>query len=375
MDSLRTLLVGSWPGPKYDHNPFIQMFCQSLTDAGLQVIDVPDPRHLNNSDVDVLHIHWPEKVFWDAGPWPRVAVRLAATLMALRRLKRSGVKLVWTVHNLKPHDLALRYQPLWALYSAELCRLVDGFVTLSPSTVDVVRRHLPGLRHKPGIYAWHPPYSQHSESGDRENVRRALGIGPYTKLIGFVGYVRPYKGLEDLIRAIREINDGTVALMVCGTAFRQEYARRIRELASGDKHIHLNLTRLSDREFSASALACDLIVLPFRSSLHSGSLINAVSHGRAALTPDTPFAASLCDAVGGSFVQTYTPPLTPEILRLAQAAQGAPRLGALSTSVSGPKLASFYHSLIHTSAADSDDPSTVPAMDPQTSEAIRTPGR
>ena len=345
MNCLRALRVGSWPGAKFDHNPYLSMFCGSLRDAGVHIIDVADPRHLAASSIDVLHVHWPEKVFWDGGSWPRVTARLTSTLMALRRLKQSGVKLVWTVHNLRPHDLEFRYKPLWALYAPELCRLVDGFVTLSPSTVEVVRQNLPGLRQKPAIYAWHPAYRQHTESGDRENTRRALKIDPDTKLFGFLGYVRPYKGIEELISAFRNLRDEKVALMICGTAFRNEDAQQIRELAQGDRRIYLDLRRVSDQEFSALTVACDVIVLPFRSGLHSGSLVSAVSHGRAALTPDSPFAASLREAVGEEFVHTYTAPLTPEILDCAEGARKAPALEALSTDISGQKLADFYRSL------------------------------
>ena len=40
------------------------------------MIDVSDPRLVAASEIDVLHIHWPEKVFWDGGSFPRVIARL-----------------------------------------------------------------------------------------------------------------------------------------------------------------------------------------------------------------------------------------------------------------------------------------------------------
>jgi hypothetical protein len=79
------LRVGSWPGRDY-HNPFVRNFCQSLVKSRVSVIDVSDPRQIAASEIDVLHIHWPEKVFWDGGSFLRVIVRLFGTLKALRRL-------------------------------------------------------------------------------------------------------------------------------------------------------------------------------------------------------------------------------------------------------------------------------------------------
>ena len=93
-------------------------------------------------------------------------------------------------------------------------------------------------------------------------------------------------------------------------------------------------------------LAADAIVLPFRTGLHSGSLIHAVSHRRPAVTPDSPFSDSVRHEVGGEWVQTYTPPLTAEILASVEPVHGEPSLDSFSASSSGPKLMSFYRALI-----------------------------
>lgn len=345
-DQSHPLRIGSWPGADYKDNYFIEMFCRSLSDAGLHVISVADPRHLKNSDIDVLHIHWPEKTFWDGGGYARVVARTAATLAAMRRMKKHGVRLVWTVHNLKPHDIELRYKPLWSLYSHQLCRLVDGFVTLSPATVEVVRRELRGLSRKAGTYAWHPPYPLAATQEDRLTVRAQLGIDLDTRVFGFLGYLRPYKGIEELIIAFRAIQGERYALLICGAAFRDEYAQRVRDLSAGDTRIHLQLRRLSDQEFSAFSSAMDVVVLPFRGGLHSGSLVHAISQSRVAVTPRSPFAGSLREAVGNQWVLTYDPPLAPEILLRSEPAGGAPQLQSLGTDISGPKLARFYENLM-----------------------------
>ena len=69
-----TIRVGSWPGPDAVNNAFIQMFCSSIAGAGGEVIPVTDPRRVQ-PELDILHVHWPEKVFWDGGPMHRVDAR------------------------------------------------------------------------------------------------------------------------------------------------------------------------------------------------------------------------------------------------------------------------------------------------------------
>jgi glycosyltransferase involved in cell wall biosynthesis len=339
------LRVGSWPGRDY-HNPFVRNFCQSLVESRVSVIDVPDPRLVAASEIDVLHIHWPEKVFWEGGSFPRVIARLFGTLKALRRLKQSGVILVWTVHNLRPHDLAIRFKPLWTYYVSQLGELIDGFVTLSPATVDVVRQKIHWLRKTRAIYAWHPPYPREPMPADIDSVRRDLGIGHDEYLFGFLGMIRPYKGVEELIRAFREVQDYGYSLLIAGAPVPDEYALRIGELAAGDQRIHLVLRSLTDLEFSSFAAAANTLVLPFRDNLHSGSLVHAVSQHKTALTPETPFSRNLGETVGREWVQTYSSPLTPEVLLSAKPAKGLPSLDALDVSRSGTKLAEFYRSLI-----------------------------
>lgn len=340
------LRIGSWPGSKYPNNPFIQIFCDSLTDSGLQIVNVSDPRYVRASEIDVLHIHWPEKVFWDGRSTHRIIARLVATIFALRRLHKSGVTLVWTVHNLKPHDLEPGFKPLWLLYLSQLCKLIDGFVTLSPSTVEVARREIRGLRQKPAIYAWHPAYHRTPLTSTQSQLRNDLGVDPNAHVYGFLGQVRPYKGVEELIGAFRGVAGDTYSLVIAGAATRARYARKLRRLVAGDERIKLILRSLSEEELSAFGSAANVLVLPFRDNLHSGSLVYAVSQHRTVLTPQTPFSTSLQEAVGGNWIQTYAPPLTPEILLSAKAAHGEPTLDVLSQSDSGRRVAEFYRCLV-----------------------------
>ena len=71
-----------------------------------------------------------------------------------------------------------------------------------------------------------------------------------------------------------------------------------------------------------------------------------MSQHKTALTPETPFSRNLGEVVGREWVQTYSTPLTPEVLLSAKPAKGLPSLDALDVSDSGTKLAEFYRSLI-----------------------------
>ena len=331
----RPLVVGSWPGRDFKWNSFIGSFGAALEAAGCEVVDVHDPRKLTKP-IDVLHIHWPEQMFWGARGVARLIYRTFGTLRALARLQRSGVKLVWMVHNLQPHDRSGARGPLWFVLSRRLAAMVDGFMTLSPATVPVVRAAFPALAGKPYAQAWHPAYEVAHGPAARES-RPATAYA-------FLGQVRPYKGVAELIRVFSADPNPARSLVIGGEAAPPEFKALVESLAAADPRITLRLERLGDDEMAERAAAADVIVLPFRDYLHSGSMIYALSTGKPVITPATPFADGLAAVVGRDWVRTYAGPLTLAALNLEVPA-GAPDLTPLDWPTLGTIAAQFYRTL------------------------------
>ena len=61
--------------------------------------------------------------------------------------------------------------------------------------------------------------------------------------------------------------------------------------------------------------ASDLVVLPYRDILNSGSVLLALSFDRPVLTVDTDTMRELRDSVGCQWVRLFRPPLTPDCIR------------------------------------------------------------
>lgn len=75
--------------------------------AGLGWTPVYGPENLLEGALkpDLVHLHWPEEFYRWRGEGS-LAARAAAFIERLARLRSDGVPLVWTVHNLAPHDVA-----------------------------------------------------------------------------------------------------------------------------------------------------------------------------------------------------------------------------------------------------------------------------
>jgi len=82
---------------------------------------------------DIIHLHWPEHII--AHPLSKQNVDC---LISWLKLSKCNSKIVWTVHNIKPHSAS---QPeLHAYLYHEVATLVDHFVHLGPRSIPLFKR-------------------------------------------------------------------------------------------------------------------------------------------------------------------------------------------------------------------------------------------
>ena len=260
-------------------------------------------------------MHWPDKVFWEASRSLQAAA-LMARLLARLAARPRRTKLVWMVHDLAPHDGKWFKRLAWPPYAAQMARLADGALTLSEGTRAAVLAAYPALAGKPVEHIWHPAYPGEALPPEaRAAARAGLGWSEEERVYGYCGQLRPYKGVEDLIRAFRDLPDARARLLVAGRPRDAAFAAALGVLAGEDARIRLLPEDLAPEQFRACLGACDIVAAPFRRYLHSGSVVHALSAQRPVLTPETPFATSLAAELGRpDWLQTYRGPLTAEVL-------------------------------------------------------------
>ena len=120
----------------------------------------------------------------------------------------------------------------------------------------------------------HPTYNAFRfENMSREQAREKLHIGPEDRILLFFGYVREYKGLKYLLRAMPEIShmDGKVKLWVVGEfgSDKEDYLGLIHDLKI-EECVKVHDSYTPDREVEKYFAAADLVVLPYISATQSG---------------------------------------------------------------------------------------------------------
>ena len=154
-------------------------------------------------------------------------------------------------------------------------------------------------------------------------AKQRLGLGKDEKVILFFGRITPYKGLEYLIAAFRQIvaRGENYRLIIAGkpdncerywSAIREE----IREDVRGEQVV-LNAEFIPDEETEVYFKAADTVVLPYREIYQSGVLFLGHSFGLPVLAADVGSLKD--DIVEGKTGLTFRPEDPADLARAIRA--------------------------------------------------------
>lgn len=285
-------VMQSFGPPRATSNPYVHMLDEALdATPGVEHLRF-DRRRALFGRLDAIQFHWPETLFGTGSGAKGLARRaFAAALRA--RLSLGGVAVIRTVHNVElPKDVS----PWQRRYLEWVERRTDHRIVLNDLT------ELP-----PGSGSTLIPHGHYRDwFADVERIEAA----PST--LGFVGLVRRYKGVEDLIRAFRETTATApdLRLRIAGNPTSAGIAEEIRAEAAEDSRIELDLRYLSEPDFARAVMSSTGIVLPYRFMHNSGTVLAALSLDRPVLVPRNAVNEQLSDEVGPGWITMFDGDLT-----------------------------------------------------------------
>lgn len=189
-----------------------------------------------------------------------------------------------------------------------------AFIVMSEEDFALLRRALPWARIKGTS---HPPYDVFSSNSlPREDARALLGLSPDEPVLLFFGFVRRYKGLRHLIRALAQVWEQLpVKLLVVGEFWEDErpYRDLVRELGIEGAVIFHN-AYVPNEEMARYFSAADVVVMPYLEATQSGVAQLAISFERPMIATSVGgMTETIHDGENGLIV----PPADPDALSAA----------------------------------------------------------
>lgn len=293
-------------------NPYNWLLYSHVRALGVGVQEYTVGRALTGA-FSILHLHWPDRRVRDPKLFSALA-RSGALIALLDAVHARGMSVVWTVHNLESHGGRV-HAGLERWYWRSLARRVDGFTSLGPSAVTASRERFPELRGKPGFAIPHGELrGVYPDEVGRTGAREALGIAPDRRVAAFFGQIREYKNVIRLVSVFRALRDPDAVLLIAGKPKPAALAEDIRLAAGDDRRVRVFPGFVPDDRIQLYLRASDLVVLPYREILNSGSAVLALSFECPVLVPRKGGMADLEEQVGTEWVRTYDGEFTSQVL-------------------------------------------------------------
>jgi glycosyltransferase involved in cell wall biosynthesis len=198
----------------------------------------------------------------------------------LRLIKRhSRARIVALVDNLIPHERRLGDN----ISTRYFLTPVDDFLVMSHK----VKKDIEALGlNKPVIKLSHPIYDNYGPGVSKPDALKFLGLPADASYILFFGFIRRYKGLDLLVKAMADplLKNSKVRLIVAGEFYeKEEIYRKLIERQAITDQVLIFPDYVSNHDVKYYFSACDLVVLPYRSASQSGISQIAFHYGKPVL--------------------------------------------------------------------------------------------
>ncbi|WP_276248635.1 glycosyltransferase [Haladaptatus sp. YSMS36] len=267
-------------------NPYQQALVDSLNQKGVSATlasgyPIDSVYEIFKSNTDIIHFHWVSPYIQSKGKYS--SLLKSRTFLFLQKIAKSlGYTIVWTVHNIGGHESQhkeIEYRTLqkFSTYCDHIivhCRhagkLLSSKIEADPTNVSVIP-------HGNYIYKYDNEVAK-SEARSRFNFK------PNETVFLHLGQIRRYKQVNKLIKSFDELSCGNDKLIIAGSVDEGVEFKSLNSILQSDD-IQFEDRYIPDNELQYYFNACDVVVLPYRDILTSGSIIMAMGFKKPIIAP------------------------------------------------------------------------------------------
>lgn len=276
--------------PNYKGNPYQRMLYAGLPGIHARAVPVKDiTEHLvaeaASGNPGLFHLHWTNPILQPAETESEARTRLDAFTRAVESFTAAGGTLIWTIHNVLPHDAD--FVDLEVELAETILRHAARVHLLSAQTIDQAASLYAIDPTKAVVIELSSYYGVYPNTVSRSEARATLGIAPTDKALLVAGYIRPYKGIDRMLEVFDDLlaEDPTLRLLIAGRPLDAEGVADLEARCAAHPRVVSKFARIPDDELQLWYGAADVAVLPYTNILNSAAFRLATSLGVPAVGP------------------------------------------------------------------------------------------
>jgi glycosyltransferase involved in cell wall biosynthesis len=230
-------------------------------------------RRFREQPPDIVHIEWLSllsRTRWELG--------------LVERLQRLAIPILYTVHDYLPHrflsDVHGVYRDVYAT--------VDHLIVHTQTDRRRLIEQFDVPEEKVTVIPQGPVFFEQNDF-DREQARATLGLERDDFIFLMLGVIRPYKGIEEAVRALAQVvkEGAECTLVVVGNVLDRQYLQRLKTLADElviQSRIRWHTEYTPSSQIGIFHAAADVVLFPYRDISQSGAFLTAAGLGKCTLT-------------------------------------------------------------------------------------------
>jgi len=257
----------------YAENPYQTLLVHALEDRDCNIVKVQYnydrfPVRLLSQfrNAGVVHFHWIDHLYY-ARTWLVAMLRTAFFLAMLLVLRNRGTRIIYTLHNLVPHDT--RRPRFHRIVQRLIIKLADATIVHSQQALNLAKETY-GERRNFHIIPHGRCEGFYPDEVSRSQARAQLKIPDNAKVALFLGVMLKYKGVQALLESVEELARRNVLLVLAGDTSKLEKSARDLLTRPSQKNVLLYEGFVPPSQIQYFMRAADCLVLPYVESFTSG---------------------------------------------------------------------------------------------------------
>lgn len=272
------LKIVMYPHSESESNPYIDLLADALEEKGCKIwlqtrVDKTIPFHLikNSRNSNILHLHWISGLY-SGKTRIRFLIRTLLLIITLLVIRLRGIRIIWTLHNLIPHDVELLSFHVFARRLIAKCihKIIVHSVPAKKEAIKCL-----GSKKKFQVILHGHYRDVYPNNISRKEAKIFLRIPSNKKVVLFFGAIKPYKGLENVIFSFKGYCKDLI-LLIAGNG-ESDYINILKKSLPLNVILHTEFIPNDKVQYYMNAADC--LILPYRQNLTSGAAVLGLTFG------------------------------------------------------------------------------------------------